>query len=1281
MREQAVNRSDILKPYLPRLLMQWLAEAPGTTLRELDGTVVFVDISGFTKMSERLARKGKVGAEEVTDVLGAVFARLLAVAYGNGGGLIKFGGDALLLFFSGMDHAARAARAAVGMRRELREIGAIQTSAGRITLRMSIGVHSGRFQFFLVGDSHRELVVTGPAASETASLESTATPGEILVSRATASLLPPSVLGGSKGEGVLLRREPPGLPLERPEAEAPLDGVDLLACIPVAIREHLLSGVVDPEHRRVTMAFVHFGGVDSLIERAGPGALSEALDELVRHTQDAVEGQEVTFLGTDIDRDGGKIILAAGAPRATGNDDERMLLALRQIVEDDRVLSVRIGVNRGHAFAGDIGPPYRRTYTVMGDTVNLAARLMAAAEPGQILATGGVLGRSRTSFETTALEPFSVKGKAHPVQAYAVGPVAGARAGDGGDRLPLVGREREMAALVRALDSARRREGRVVELVGEPGIGKSRLVEELRANAGDMAVVAAACELYESSTPYFPFRRLLRDLLGIPEGENAGRAAERLRHRVEANAPDLLPWLPLLGIPMDIDLPPTPETEALEERFRRSRLEQFAAAFLTWVLPTPTLLAFEDVHWMDEASSELLLHMSMQAGSRPWLICVTRRDQDTGFSAPAGPQSISLRPGPLALEDAEALVGAATEELPLPAHEIARLAARSGGNPLFLKELLVASRGLGGLDALPDSVEAVIMAQIDRLAPRDRTVLRYASVLGASFTEDLLGHLLEGEAHAPDEAAWRRLSDFVGSDGPDTFRFRHALMRDAAYEGLSYRRRQELHARVGETIERLAGDAPEEHAELLSLHFFHAQRYDQAWRYSVVAGERAQAKYANVEAAGFYGRALEAARSLGGLSSADVARVYGALGDVRERVGSYGDAAVAYRSARRLLAGDPVGEANLLLKEAWIPYGSGRYSQALRWISRGRRALEGVEGEEVARRRAKLDVSYAAILQAQGRHAEAARWCLRAIEEAEASGERDAQAHALFILDWAYIELGQSERAIHSPRALQIYEDLGDLAGQAFVYNNMGAFAYFEGRWSEALELYEKGRDAQTKVGDLVVAAMGTNNIGEILSDQGLLDEAESLFREVLRVWRAADYKMGVGLATSNLGRVASRSGRCEEAGSLFERARAQFDDVGVKGQVLETDARIAECLVFQGDAEAALTLATDALKSSEAIGGAAVLSTMLRRIRGYALMQGGRLPEARKALEESLRVGRSRKADYEVALTLDALARLCRIEGDPHAEAPERESRSILERLHVVSLPEVPLPAPAGRS
>ena len=216
--------------------------------------------------------------------------------------------------------------------------------------------------------------------------------------------------------------------------------VDIAQGIPVGLRDTLLARHQEPEHRRVTVAFLHFDGTDELVERAGSAVAAEQLDELVRNVQAAVDRNDVTFLATDVDHDGGKIILTAGAPSTSGDDEHRMLLCVREIMDAGNRLPIRIGVNRGAVFVGEIGPHYRRTFTVMGDAVNLAARLMAKAAPGQIVVSPDVLSRSRTSFATEELEPFMVKGKAKPVRAFLLGEVIGDQYVDPSDEIPFVGR-------------------------------------------------------------------------------------------------------------------------------------------------------------------------------------------------------------------------------------------------------------------------------------------------------------------------------------------------------------------------------------------------------------------------------------------------------------------------------------------------------------------------------------------------------------------------------------------------------------------------------------------------------------------------------------------------------------------------------------------------------------------------------------------------------------------------------------------------------------------------
>ena len=442
--------------YVPRILQQHLADDPDGRWWTADGTAVFADVSGFTKLSERLARKGREGSEQITEVIGSCFESILAVAYDNGASLLKFGGDALLLWFQDEGHVARACRAAVLMRRVLRDVGRIDVPGAKVTLRMSQGVHTGRFHFFMVGTTHHELLPTGPAWSRVVSMEHVAEAGEILISTETAALLPPRCLGATKGPGVLLQREPPGkekVPLI-PRPPVPHDA--LARCLAPAVRAHVLGGGGAPEHRPVTIAFIRIEGTDAMIEQQGPAATAEALHRLVSVVETATEAQGIALLASDGDVDGGKLILTAGAPIVTGDDEERMLLALRAIVDADVPVPIRIGVNRGAIFAGDIGPFYRRTYTVMGDAVNLAARLMAKAGPRQIYATADVLDRSNTLFATTALEPFMVKGKAKPIQAWAVGPATGSRTRQVSlQQLPLIGRDAELEVLREALDAAR----------------------------------------------------------------------------------------------------------------------------------------------------------------------------------------------------------------------------------------------------------------------------------------------------------------------------------------------------------------------------------------------------------------------------------------------------------------------------------------------------------------------------------------------------------------------------------------------------------------------------------------------------------------------------------------------------------------------------------------------------------------------------------------------------------------------------------------------------------
>jgi class 3 adenylate cyclase/tetratricopeptide (TPR) repeat protein len=1262
----AVSEFEVLAPFLPRLVHEWLAHEPECRWREVDATAVFVDISGFTRLSERLARQGRAGAEELTDVIGACFSELLAIAYAEGGMLLKFGGDALFILFTGDDHAGRGCRAATGMRTRLRAVGRVEAQGRVVRLRMSVGVHSGRFLLFLVGGSHRELVITGPAATETVTMEGTADADEIVVSRATAALIDPVALGEPKGTGVLLRHAP-GRPRDEVAPPVAGTGAPLGLGLPRRLRSFLLAGGDDPEHRVATVAFVHFDGADALAASGGPGALADALDELMDHAGAVAEEHDVTFLGTDIDRDGGKIILAAGVPRAAGQDEERMLRVLRRLVEREWTLPLRIGVNRGPVFAGEIGPHYRRTYTVMGDAVNLAARLMAAATPAQILTTDGVLGLARSPFATEPLPPFMVKGKARPVQAYAVGGLQPVAAGDDNSRT-LVGREEELDVLRTAVAAARLGSGSVIEIRGDAGVGKSRLLDELRRDAPDMEFVRAACLPYESANPYWAFREVLLQIMRIPGQSPSAIVETALRERVATDAPQLADRLPLLATALQLDVPDTSAIAALEPRFRKQQVEETSTAFVGAMLRTPTVVVVDDAHWMDEASTDILRQVERGVAAGPWLVCVTRNDDDTGFHASA-PDSRMLRLGPLPEAAAAELVRQATEASPLHPHEIALLINRAGGNPRFLRELAREADAAGAVSGLPDSIDSLVSAQIDRLPASTRRHLRLAAVLGHAFDEPLLAAVVD------DASATTGLDGLLVSDGPGRLRFRYALLREVAYEGLAYGTRRKLHERVAEVLEA-SSERPEDQAALLSLHFFHGDRHAESWRYARVAAERARADFANVEAAELLERALASARRVDTLDAAQVALVAEALGDVRDQIGVYDRAREAYRAARRMRADDPVYDAQLCLKEAWIAERLGRYSQAIRWLRRGLRRLDELtDPGPGAATRAQLFAWYGAVRQAQGRHHEAIDWCEQAITLARGAGDLDALAHADFLLDWAHISMGRLDRATNSVEALALYEQLGNLGGQAAVANNLGQLAYYGGRWDEALGLLERARELRLRTGDVVEAALASANCAEILLERGHYDDAEALLRDARRVYQAVGYRGGLALTTAFLGRVAARTGRTAEARGWLDEARADF--VAIEGgfEVRQVDTFIAESMVLAGDAARALDLVERTIAGARSGDEIGILGPPLYRCLGYARAQTGDYDGARTALDESLALAREQAQNYEVGLTLVALSRL----GGDESECARlgAEATAILAGLGVEAVPEVTLSPP----
>ncbi len=1272
-RASRVRANEVLTPYVPRLVVDWLRETPNALHREVEGSMVFVDITGFTALSERLAKQGKIGAELMRDALDGVFAALLDEAYDYGAGLLKWGGDALLLLFDGPGHEDRACRAAWEMQRTIARVGRLRAGSGTVTLRMSVGISAGTFQFFMAGSVHRELLIAGPEVTETVTMEAIADAGQITLGPRLASRLDPACVGPLK-EGTFLLAAAPEVERNRASDVGDVSSIDIPSCIPIAARAHVLLERSEPEHRTITAAFIDLMDTDVLLDRVGVDSLAEALDERLCTIQEVALRYEVPFYESDVGKGSIKILLTAGAPSSTGHDEERMLRALREIMDAPGIVPIRVGVNTGKAFTGDFGPPYRRSYRVFGDAINTAARVMSKAEPGQILSTEIVLERSRTTFEATPIEAFAAKGKAEPVRASVVGEVTGTREAHRSETT-LIGRDVELEAMLEVVERRAKGQGWVIEIVGSAGIGKSRLMEEVIARSPDVTVLHARCEEYEASTPYFAFRGLMKSMLRLGNDAAAENVERRLREIVGRVDPGLVSWIPLLGILLGLDIADTPETAVLDERFLRERLGEVTMQFLfTMLAGTPTMIAVEDVHFMDEASRDLLLRLARANTELRHVILVTHGDLGSVW-APTDEdviRTLAVCLLPLPVSRLVAIAEQASEDHPLAPHELEEIARRAGGNTLFLFELLEAVRKTGTIEALPHSVESLIAGDIDRLSPEDRTVLRYAAVLGGSFEPDLLAEAARAEVSL-DDGVWDRLADFVDVEQSGTRRFRNTLIRDAAYEGLPYRRRRELHTRIGEAIERRPDVSGEEEVGTLALHFHAAQRWDKTWSYARLAAERAMEIYANVEAARFSERALVAGRRLRSVSAAELAAVHEQLGDLRYRLGELERADSEFKAARRLLGAGSLDAGRLALKQAKLSTRLGRYPQALSRVTRALAGLAEVPGRDAAGHRARLYVWYGWTRYWQDRPYDAIEWCRRGEREARRAHARDALAQAFQFLDAALTDSGQIEQATNSSKALAIYEEIGDLWQQAVTLNNMGVIAKELSRWGESRALYDRARELWETTGDRERASIARFNIAEILADQGRLEEAEALLREVLRIWRASGAETDAAAAKQELGRIAARNGDFDSARELLESARVDQVRAGEQRQVIATDVRLAELFVLAGTGGEAVHLVDELVPRAESLGSSLLLSRLMRT-RGWALIQTGRLEDAAEPLEEALRLARARADLYESALALEALVVLARLNGGQSVEALDVERRSFLDRLGIVATPVIPI-------
>lgn len=733
-------------------------------------------------------------------------------------------------------------------------------------------------------------------------------------------------------------------------AEAGLSAPAQHAYTPAHLAEKILRSrsALEGERKQVTVLFCDIADSTPLAERIGAERMHKVLDGFFG----AALAQVHHFEGTVNQFLGDGFMALFGAPVSHEDHARRAALAalaIRRSIDPavadalagEAQLQLRIGLNSGMVVVGKIGDNLRMDYTAVGDTTNVAARLQQLAQPGMILVSDSVFHAIDGHVECRSLGLRQLKGKAEPIATHAVlrergshGPHHWPARG-----VPTVGRAAEITEIRSAIERAESGSGGVLCIVGEAGLGKSRLVDEARSHAQARGVrwVDGQCVSFGRTLSYWPFREVLRACFEIDDADADSVAFDKLRRGIERPfgdaADELLVYIAaLLALPLPEPLAERVRTLdglAMGHQISRAALRLFERLAANG----PLVLALEDWHWADASSADLLEHLLPLADRAALLFLVAYRPDSQCAAeslrvAITSPERAATRAqemvlAPLLRHESGELVHALTDGGALPGHVLEMLLRRSSGNPFYLGELVRALIDAKGIERdlltgewqvtenyeavpLPDTIEGLILARIDRLEEEVKQIVKAASVVGRQFfyrilkaitdTQDALDEDLAKLCHAELIDEKRRTPELE-------YMFKHPLIQQATYDSMVEDRRRQLHLQVGLSIEQLFGTRLEQFHSMLAYHFARAEEWPKAQHYLMLAAEHADSLAADEEALALYNAVIVTAEQHAavGLDPFMRAQLDAKIGDAQFRSGRHEQALHQFTLALRRL--------------------------------------------------------------------------------------------------------------------------------------------------------------------------------------------------------------------------------------------------------------------------------------------------------------------------------------------------------------------------------------------
>ncbi|HSL44726.1 MAG TPA: tetratricopeptide repeat protein [Anaerolineales bacterium] len=1145
-----------------------------------NGSAIFADISGFTPLTEKLTQTlgPRRGVEILSRQLNAVYGALIGEVERYGGSIISFAGDSVIAWFEEQESSSAALRAATcaqcmqAAMREFKE------------LSLKVVITSGTARRLVVGDPNIQLIdaLAGRTIARLATAERLAQKGEILIDEATLQNLEENATIGShrNSDGTTEQffiLESLSYPSEQMTLP-PLTSDDLPA---EALRPWLLTAVYQREGtglisfltelRPAVPMFISFSGIDYDNDIDA----EEKLSAFVAHLQRVLTRYEGTLLQLVIGDKGSYGYGVFGVFTAHEDDAQRAVHAALELQQTRQHLpyvhSLQTGISLGTLRVGAYGSATRHTYAALGDDVNLAARLMTTAKPDEILITGRVQIDIADMFTVEPREPISMKGKGEPQPVFAVTGISHHRATrlpEPAYRLPMVGRQEELALVAEKLNLTLQGQGQVIGITAEAGMGKSRLIAEVIRMARKRGFIGYGGAAQSSGTdaPYLIWQPIWQAFFDLDPEMLERKQMRLLEGELEDRVPERIEALPLLGLVLNLPLLDNEFTRALEPQDRKSALEVLLEDCLkSAARETPLLIVLEDLHWMDPLSHDLLETLARISENLPVCFVLAYRPPHImrllEQRVEKLPHFTRIELKDLTASEAGQLVRAKLAQLfpertgALPTALADELTLKSQGNPFFIEELLnyLHDRGLNPYDVyalrkldLPASLQSLILSRIDQLTEPQKVTLKVASIIGRVFLFSWLhGYFpsLGEENLVKDHLAELSKLDLTPLDTPEpelAYLFKHIITQEVAYESLSYATRAQLHELLARYLEeRYPENIP---IDVLTYHYSRSDNVSKKREYLRRSGELAQAAYSNMTALNYFEQALALSPDPDEAIALHInsGRILQLVGKRQEAIGHF-QQALQIATANQLTPG--VVQCETRLGHAWTLEAD--YPQAVEWLEKAHEhAIEVNDLAGICDALAELGIIHWRLAEFE----KSAQYLQGSIDLARQRGDRKKEAYVLSVLGQLYAQVGNfSESHKTFEAGLALAREIRDKRRVAGILNNYATTYYYEGNYELAQALLGESLAAVREIGDKRGMALSLNNLGNIFYLKNDFSIAQDYYRESLKAGRESDDKYVRSIALSSLGITLFRQGKLPEADSYYQESLALNEEMGDK--------------------------------------------------------------------------------------------------------------------------------------